>query len=388
MKDLRQILILLRRASSGSCSNERTKQLSLLRQHIKTTVLAGIALLQASTSTAQVSFVDQAQMFTKVPFISPSNFADSVLADQRKAGAIRTFCTEVRKYFRKYKWPDDPCGNVRWQAELHTKSGHPLIYAEFGSGQETTLLLGGVHSDELTPIHLAFRFARYLNDNSGLLGTNAHVILAPLVNPDGFMRTRPTRTNLNGIDLNRNFFTADWYDKARRVWQVDRKRVLAHFPGYFPNSEVETIFQIQLIDRFRPDKILSVHAPLGFLDYDGPGSGILRPLTSTERKAKRLVKAISESSQNYKVVDYTFYPGSLGNYAGNERHIPTVTLELQTTQPQMVDAYWRQFQPGITQAVQYPFARLPQLEGQEEAGNATSFSDQYTYVAKNPGTPD
>jgi protein MpaA len=351
-------------------------------------LLTSIALVQASSSFAQVSFVDQSQMFTKLPFISPANFADSVLEDQRKASAIKTFCTDVRKYYRKYRWMDDPCGNVRWHAELHTKSGHPLIYAEFGSGQETTLLLGGVHADELTPIHLAFRFARYLNDNNGLLGSNAHVILAPLVNPDGFLKTRPTRTNFNGIDLNRNFFTTDWYDKARRVWQIDRKRVLAHFPGYFPNSEVETIFQIQLIDRFKPDKILSVHAPLGFLDYDGPGSGILRPLTSTERKAKRLVKAISESSQNYKVVDYTFYPGSLGNYAGNERHIPTVTLELQTTQPQMVEAYWRQFQPGITEAVQYPFARLPPMESQEEAGNATSFSDPYTYVAKNPEAGD
>lgn len=365
-------------------ANERTKLLSSLSRLLKSFLLVGAVLLSAGAAVAQVSFVDQSQMFTKLPFVSPANFADSVLQEQRKAGAIRAFCTEVRRYYRKYKWSDDPCGNLRWQAELHTRSGHPLIYAEFGSGQETTLLLGGVHADELTPIHLAFRFARYLNDNVNLLGTNAHVILAPLVNPDGFLRARPTRTNFNGIDLNRNFFTADWYDKARRVWQIDRKKVLAHFPGYFPNSEVETIFQIQLIDRFKPDKILSVHAPLGFLDYDGPGSGILRPLTSTERKAKRLVKAISESSQNYKVVDYTFYPGSLGNYAGNERQIPTVTLELQTTQPQMVEAYWRQFQPGITQAVRYPFARLPQIDGQDEAGNATPFSDQYTYVAKNP----
>ena len=355
-----------------------------LRRLFLNLALIGGSALPSTLAHAQMITVDQSQLFTKLPFISPANFAESFLGDQGKAAAIQAFCGNVRKYYKHYKWSDDPCGRVKWRADLRTRAGHPLIYAEFGTGQETTILLGGVHADELTPMHLAFRFARHLDEHPELLGSNAHVILAPLVNPDGFLRTRPTRTNENGIDLNRNFFTSDWYDKAKRVWQIDRKRVLAHFPGYFPNSEIETIFQIQLIDRFHPDKILSVHAPLGFLDYDGPGSGIFRPLTQTERKAKRLVKAISESSQNYKVVDYTFYPGSLGNYAGNERRIPTVTLELQTTQPAMVDAYWHQFQPGITQAVQYPFIRIPALEHHEEADNASPFSDQYSYVEKKP----
>ncbi|MCX6109456.1 MAG: M14 family zinc carboxypeptidase [Proteobacteria bacterium] len=318
------------------------------------------------------------QSFSRLPFVSPTNFSDSLIEQARQSGAVRDFCQQVKVQYRRYKWIEDPCGNVKWRADLHTRLGRPLIYAEFGTvTKETTLLLGGVHADELTPINLAFRFARYLDEHPGIAGAEAHVIIAPLVSPDGFLRQHPTRTNANGIDLNRNFFTADWYDKAQKIWQQNRRRLLAHFPGYFPNTEIETLFQIELIDRYRPDKILSIHAPLGFLDYDGPGSGVLRPLTSTEAKAKRLVKAISESSQNYKVVDYTFYPGSLGNYAGNERHIPTVTLELQTTDPRKCDAYWQQFEPGISQTIRYPFVRTPSLDQPNEVDNATPFSTQY-----------
>ena len=132
---------------------------------------------------------------------------------------------------------------------------------------------------------------------------------------------------------------------------------------------------MQLIDRYHPDKIVSVHAPLGFLDYDGPGDQKPRHLSKTEEKAKQLVKSIAAKSRNYRVVDYTFFPGSLGNYAGNERHIPTVTLELATTNPKKVDEYWKQFLPGILQSITYPFKKQPDSLA---SPNATPFSAEYT----------
>jgi len=340
--------------------------------------LAALAAFVALPAFAQMTLSTQpfAKAYTPIPFVSPANFAASLLKNAREAQAIRDFCSTMRTYYKKYGWHDDPCGHVKWRADLRSKNGHPLIYAAFGRGTETTLILGGVHANELTPMHLAFRAARYLDEHPGTLNSDVRAIIAPLVNPDGFLRTNPTRTNADGIDLNRNLFTLDWYDKAHRLWSGRRHRVLAHFPGYFPNSEVETIFQIRLIDRFHPDKILSIHAPLGFLDYDGPGAGQLPHPTRTEVKARRLVKAISEKSKNYKVEDYTFYPGSLGNYAGNERHIPTVTLELETTQPKLVDAYWKQFWPGILESIHYQYKAPATLEALGN-DNASPFSALY-----------
>jgi protein MpaA len=317
-----------------------------------------------------------ASSFRPLPIVTPANFRDFVLGDGLEKKLIKSLCGDLSQQFSRYPWEREACGSIPWRAELISKGGRPLIYTVFGSGEETTLLLGGVHPDELTPIPIAFRFARYLQEHPEVLGPNNRVILAPLVNPDGFFKKQPSRTNENGVDLNRNFFTMDWYAQAKKLWVERRSGISSHFPGHFPNSEIETIFQIQLMDRFQPDKIMSIHAPLGFLDYDGPGEGQkLHQLTPTELKAKRLVTAVSEKSGNYKIIDYNFYPGSLGNFAGNERHIPTVTLELESTEPRKLDFYWKKFQPGILQAIRYPF----HLSGERRSSetNYSPFSAQY-----------
>ncbi len=317
--------------------------------------------------------------FAPIPYVSPANFRAASIADADQKKAIATFCADVEAQFKHWGWSDKPCDGVAWRADLKTRGGRPLIYAEFGSGKATTLLLGGVHPDELTPVPIAFRIARHLAENAGVAGQDVRVIVAPLVNPDGFLKDQPTRTNGSGVDLNRNFFTFDWYQKAKKYWQDLRERSPKHFPGYVPNSEVETIFQIQLIDDYRPDKILSVHAPLGFLDYDGPGDQKVTRLSPTQEKARRLVTSISEKADNYKVVDYNFFPGSLGNYAGNERHIPTVTLEFETTDPKKVDTYWKQFLPGIMQSIHYPYSLTPDVI---ETHDAPPFSAVYGPMKK------
>lgn len=339
----------------------------------------GLALLAGQTAFGRMKPASDwfASGFVSIPLVSPANFSQSIIEKNKTSQLIQGLCEEVSQQFGRYPWERDACGKVPWQAELVSTNGRPLLYAVFGSGTETTLVLGGVHPDELTPIPIAFRVGRFLHEHPEVLAQNSKVVLAPLVNPDGFFKKQPSRTNQNGVDLNRNFFTMDWYEKARKLWIERRSRLSSHFPGHFPNSEIETLFQIQLIDRFQPDKIMSLHAPLGFLDYDGPGEGQKpQALTATELKAKQLVTAVSEKSGNYKVIDYNFYPGSLGNFAGNERHIPTVTLELESTEPKKLDLYWRQFLPGILQAIRYPFHITGEAKAREEA-QTSPFSTQY-----------
>ncbi len=314
--------------------------------------------------------------FAPIPIISTRQLKKFLFDTTTEKASIARMCSDLGEAFKRFGWEKNPCGGVNWQAGLKSINGRPLIYAEFGTGEETTLLLSGVHPDELTPIPIAFRFARLLQEKPELYqNLGIHVVIAPLINPDGFLRIKgnpramPTRTNHWGVDLNRNFFTADWYPRAKHWWEERRQKSVSHFPGHFPNSEIETLFQIQLIDEFDPDKILSVHAPLGFLDYDGPGDQLPRAMTNSEAKAKKLIRAISESSRNYRIVDYSFYPGSLGNYAGNERNIPTITLELETTQPAKMDSYWNQFRPGLEALIRYPFHGSRTTTG----GNATRF---------------
>jgi protein MpaA len=107
------------------------------------------------------------------------------------------------------------------------------------------------------------------------------------------------------------------------------------------------LFQEDLIRKFKPQKILSVHSPLNFLDYDGPSILTLSkfPLDYT-RECDRLRRQLKANSGG-------FFPGSLGNYAGYELGIPTLTLELPSTDPNKAEAYWKRFSQGIRTMIHF-----------------------------------
>ena len=116
-------------------------------------------------------------------------------------------------------------------------------------------------------------------------------------------------------------------------------------------SEPETIFQVNLIYRYRPDKIISVHAPLTMLDYDGPASEHTGGIVGS--RANQLLIRMSEQAKGYRIKNYPFFPGSLGNYAGNERNIPTFTLELPTSDARKAKSYWNLFKGSIHSAIMH-----------------------------------
>ncbi len=318
--------------------------------------------LYASTcySSIILSPIPLERGYAKISTVSELDLSTFIIPKEQQKDSIENFCNRVSKEFQRYSWKQAPCEGVEWQANLKTGQGYPLLYTSFGEGVNTTLILGGVHPDELTPIHLAFRFARHLHANPSIYkGKGIRVIIAPLVNPDGFLQKYPTRTNAAHIDLNRNFLTSDWYDQALKSWANKKNTAQRFFPGYFPNSEIETVFQNQLLETFLPSKILSIHAPLGFYDYDGPGDKLTKPLSASEEQARYFVHKVSEKSRNYRIVDYSFYPGSLGNLTGKQRRVPTLTLELETTNPKLVDQYWDKFLPGFLQSIQFAYEWKP-----------------------------
>jgi len=283
----------------------------------------------------------------------------------KKAQRISALCEKIDERYRSLGWSRSPCSNLPWTYDRVSEKGYPLVYWDYSAlnwgkaeppPDESTVVLGGVHPDENTPIHLAFRFAEALHKDASLYAQR-RVVVAPIVNPDGFFMFPARRTNANGIDLNRNFGTRDWWASANRWWKQRRNSDPRHFPGAAPETEEGTRFQVDLLSRYEPDKVVSIHAPLGFLDYDGPGDNKRQNLSEFEKEARDLAYVVSRNSNNYRVLDFQFYPGSLGNYAGNERAIPTVTLELTSTNPRFADKYWREFFPGLRAAVKYEFKR-------------------------------
>jgi len=201
-----------------------------------------------------------------------------------------------------------------------SQEGRTLYAVEFGSGSETTLILGGFHGDEKLAVEVTLAFARELRWHGPLL-EGRRVVVVPIVNPDGYVAGR--RTNARGVDLNRNYPTEDWGGAGRRA-------------GESPASEPETRTVLALIQRLRPSKIVSLHNPYRVNNYDGGQS-----------------RALAESMAQFNGYPSTPSigyptPGSFGTWAGKERGIAMVTLEIP---PGAFPERWRENRWALVSAV-------------------------------------
>lgn len=262
---------------------------------------------------------------------------------------LRSYCAELAKKFVEYKWETPRCEDFQWNHVRNSNLGTPLIWTVFGeenpvSLANTTIVMCGVHGDEITPVKFCWDLMKELKAQPTF--KDKLVVVAPLVAPDSFLKPRPTRTNGRGVDVNRNFPTKDWQAHAHRRWKDAHRSDLRKNPGKKPASEQETIFQMNLIIRYKPNKVISVHAPLSLLDYDGPSL-----VAEDGKSAKILLEEMSKRSSGYKVSNYPIFPGSLGNWAGKERHIPTYTLELPNTNYRETEKFWNLFKDAITYAI-------------------------------------
>ncbi len=264
---------------------------------------------------------------------------------------VKKFCEKLNGKFKEYHWGDVQCEQYEWINVRKAAAGTPLIWTTFGkedspAAENTTLILCGVHGDEITPVKFCWDLMRELKLNHTF--TDKMVVLAPLVTPDSFFKPKPSRTNAAGVDVNRNFPTADWKADAHKKWIGAYRKDKRKFPGPRAASEQETIFQMNLIKRYKPNKVITVHAPLTLLDYDGPS---LR--AESGKPAKELLEEMSKKSSGYKVSNYPIFPGSLGNWAGKENHIPTYTLELPNSNPQETDKFFLLFKDAVIFAMDH-----------------------------------
>ncbi len=259
---------------------------------------------------------------------------------------IQKFCKKLDKKFQTYNWSYSKCEMFKWKSVRTSHFGNPIMWTvlegkNFTETSKTTLLMCGVHPDEITPVKFCFDILNdFLKDPQ--LYSESKIILAPIVTTDPFFFKRPTRTNSKKVDVNRNFPTSDWNESALKLWKKKYYSNKRRFPGHKSLTEQETIFQVNLIKLYKPDYIISVHAPLQLLDYDGPS---LKSKSSIE--TKNILTQMSKKAGNYKIANYPFYPGSLGNWAGNERGIPTFTLELPNSDWNKTDKYFKVFSPAV-----------------------------------------
>jgi protein MpaA len=200
--------------------------------------------------------------------------------------------------------------------------GRRISCSVHGRGRPTVLVLGGIHGNEPAGVPLCRRLCAHLAQRPDALA-GRRVVVAPATNPDGLAHHR--RTNARGVDLNRNFATANWQDVRRH--------------GSRPLSEPESRFIAALIDRYRPAAIVTIHQPLACVDWDGPGEAL----------ARRMARACGLPARKLGA-----RAGSLGSFAGVDRQIPTVTLELPKNATALdAEQLWRRYGGALLVAIRF-----------------------------------
>ena len=234
----------------------------------------------------------------------------SVSSELSAEQLVSASCKQIANKLASVKLAE--CNQRKLQHSGHFSTHNmPLLLKEYPplinkrQPQAKILLLGGIHGDEYSSITIMFKWMQILDKHhSGLF----HWKVAPLVNPDGLLQKKSQRMNANGVDLNRNFPNGDPEDSFK-YWKKYAYSDPRRYPGSHPMSEIETKWLVELIKDFKPDAIVSVHAPYGIVDFDGPPD-------PPSRLGPLYLKLLGT------------YPGSLGNYAGLQQSIPVVTVEL------------------------------------------------------------
>ena len=199
-----------------------------------------------------------------------------------------------------------------------------------GSAPQTALrvlVIGGIHGDELSSASLALQWIRMASQAPVDMPQPVHWRFIPALNPDGLFPQPPRRVNASGVDLTRNFPTPNWERDATIYWENRTSKDPRRYPGPKPLSEPESKFLHDEMQRFKPNLIISIHAPYGVLDFDGPPKeGFVPP----SRLGRLFLDQVG------------IFPGSLGNYGGIHQGIPVVTIELPNSTRTPLDAEMRQ----------------------------------------------
>lgn len=252
-------------------------------RHPRVVIGAGCALILVCAQGCSPAPSDPATSSPSTVFVTSSGSIASPVATSNK--------------------PTPPLPTVAvWENAGTSVQGKQIRVLTVGEGPRKVLFIGGIHGDEpegsVTTAQLPAGF-----EEAGLADAVTLTIIED-ANPDG--RAAGTRTNANGIDVNRNF-------PASNFDPTDPSN------GGMPLSEPESRTITETIDRFGPHLVLVVHSWAGreFINFDGPAREI------AERFSAAGGLPVEESTS------FTPTPGSLGSYFGRDRGIPVLTIEVQ-----------------------------------------------------------
>jgi murein peptide amidase A len=194
--------------------------------------------------------------------------------------------------------------------------GRKMYAYHFGNGSKKIIYFGSIHGNESNTQTLLYSWINELEANPNKIPNDVTVIVIPTLNPDGV--SQHTRFNSNGVDLNRNFSTADW--------QAETYILDASYPdggGSAPLSEPESKAIANYVLRYRPYLTLSYHSAAAVTIANDNSSSFSYGKRYASLSGYRYVPPTDSSTFTYPIT------GSFGRWAA-ENGLPALIIELAT----------------------------------------------------------
>lgn len=241
-------------------------------------------------------------------------FIGSTSVAQTEPVSLRQTCINSLKVYKSYfkeEALEEVCGQVTQMDGCASRDGAPIFHLDSKSklkDPKKIFVMSLIHGDETH----AGALGRFWMERLMKVDARNNWRIIPVANPDGVKNK--TRTNANGVDLNRNFPTNDWNEQASKFWEREGKKSPRRYPGEIAGGEVEVKCLMKQLEDYKPDFVISIHTPLNVLDFDGPK-----------------IKSVNYSYLPWRSLGN--FPGSLGRYLWVERQTPVLTTELKDGLP-------------------------------------------------------
>lgn len=197
--------------------------------------------------------------------------------------------------------------------------GRSIMAYRFGSGSSRIIYVGGMHGNEKSSVHTLNGWIDYLELNADKLPANRSIIIVPNHNPDGYASSR--RTNINNVDLNRNFPSNDWQTAV----QMPGNQFLPNGGGMSPLDQPESAALASFIQSQNPRLVLTYHAVAKVVISNDAGDSI----GLAQKYAADSGYAFTSNASSGGTFEYAT-TGEFEDWLADKENIPGILVELSS----------------------------------------------------------